>query len=523
MEMKLYQDLEEKRVHLQACLDSEKTSFERNRMGQFSTPSHLAKEILEFAKSQIPQNESLKFFDPGLGTGSFYSALIRTFPKKRIEKAVGVEIDPHYEVPTRELWKDTSLEILCMDFTKLNPPLCDSERFNLLICNPPYVRHHHLGNEEKLRLQYLSKKNCGIQINGLSGLYCYYITLSHAWMKEKGIAGWLIPTEFMDVNYGESIKRYLLEKVTLLRIHSFDSTDVQFDDALVSSSIVWFKNELPSSERTVELSYGGTLLNPQNVITVDREDMWNEKKWKRFLQRRKIKKERFILSDFFLIKRGLATGDNHFFILNNEQIEEKKLPIDLFKPILPSPRFLPCNEIFSDNSGSPIIDKVLFLLDCNLPEKIIRETYPELWDYLSEGIDKKIHERYICRHRTPWYSQEKRIPAPFVCTYMGRTQRGKKPFRFILNNSNAVAANVYLLLYPKPFVEREMKKEPLLKNKIWEMLNKIDMGKMLNEGRVYGGGLHKLEPKELSNVPADEISSLFSTPPKYEMKQGKFF
>ena len=53
-----------------------------------------------------------------------------------------------------------------------------------------------------------------------------------------------------------------------------------------------------------------------------------------------------------------------------------------------------------------------------------------------------------------------------------------------------------------------MAESPQFKRKVWESLNDIGSNEMLNEGRVYGGGLHKLEPKELGRVPAIALADL---------------
>jgi hypothetical protein len=58
------------------------------------------------------------------------------------------------------------------------------------------------------------------------------MTIAHGWMSQDAIAGWLIPSEFMDFNYGRALKHYLLDAVTLLRIHRFDPTQPQFCDAV---------------------------------------------------------------------------------------------------------------------------------------------------------------------------------------------------------------------------------------------------------------------------------------------------
>ncbi|MFC2050787.1 Eco57I restriction-modification methylase domain-containing protein, partial [Chloroflexota bacterium] len=328
-------------------------------------------DILQYAKAIFPADEKITFLDPAIGTGSFYSALLRTFPAGRISKAEGYEIDSRYADIAARLWKEPALTLHFTDFTKATSPRAKKDRFNLIICNPPYVRHHHIDNEEKAHLKLKAMQVTGISLNGLSGLYCYFIALAHAWMTRNGIAGWLIPNEFMYVNYGQALKQYFTNSVTLLRIHRFDPNDLQFSDALVSSTVVWFQKAKPQENQSFEFTYGGTLAKPKTSKRVSLTQIRKEAEW-RFLFKPAIARNHpsvaTKLGDLFAIKRGLATGDNSFFILSRQQIEEYRLPTEVFRPILPSPRYMQANEISADQDGNPCLTLQLFLLDCKLPE-----------------------------------------------------------------------------------------------------------------------------------------------------------
>lgn len=515
--------IEERRLLLQASCDVHKTQKERNRLGQFATPTELATDVLEYARTLLPAKEAIRFLDPAIGTGSFYSALLRVFPRRKVAAATGYEIDPHYGNPTRKLWQGHHLDLKLADFTKSAPPR-DGKKFNLIICNPPYVRHHHMTADEKARLQNAVQDACGTKIAGLAGLYCYFLGLAHAWLAEDGIAGWLIPSEFMDVNYGGPVKRYLLNQVELLRVHRFDPNDLQFGDALVSSAVVWFRKRRASSKHKVEFSFGGTLAKPKQSRLIPHANLQHSAKWTSLAASGvKAINDGLRLSDFFSIKRGVATGDNGFFIMNRAEIAERNLPMEFFKPILPGPRYLESDIIEAEADGTPKIQRQLFMLDCRLPEREVEKRYPTLWAYLETGCPK-VRETYLCRHRSPWYAQESRPAPPFLCTYMGRgLEKRAKPFRFILNRSQATAANVYLLFYPNPTVARALAETPSLAPRIWEFLESIPAETLLGEGRVYGGGLYKMEPKELANVPANAIAAMLPTLNYWPASQTELF
>ena len=509
---------EKQRLEIQHHLDAAKTRTERNKLGQFATPAKLATDILEHAKTLLSPTRQIRFLDPAFGTGAFYSALLRLFTFGRIVSAWGYEIDPHYGQEAKKLWAKTPLKLNVADFTQAPLPTTDEHRANLLICNPPYVRHHHLSVDAKLKLQELAGQITGTRPSGLSGLYAYFLLISHHWLADGGLAGWLIPSEFMDVNYGKQVKQYLLQQVTLLHIHRFAPDDVQFGDALVSSAIVWFKKEKPIANHKVEFSYGGALTKPEISSDIPVHVLRQAAKWTQFPKTSatqlsgadpNAQQTKLRLADVFTIKRGLVTGANKFFILAPEQISQYQLPREFLNPILPSPRYLVTNEIKSDDDGNPIVTPQLFLLNCNLGENVIKAKFPSLWKYLQLGVQKGINKRYLCKNRSPWYSQEKRPPSPFLCTYMGRQSPGnKKPFRFILNRSQATAPNVYLMLYPRPALKRELENNVELFKVIWRILNEIPPDILIGEGRVYGGGLHKIEPNELSNTPVNGLLTI---------------
>ena len=501
-------DIEAQRLELQALLDGKKTSAARNKLGQFATPTTLARDVLGYGLALLPKDQPVRFFDPAIGTGSFYSALRSTSTGRQVISARGFEIDPHYGEPARALWAGTPLDITLGDFTQALPTERSADRPNLLICNPPYVRHHHLEAAEKGRLHDLSFKAAKVKLSGLAGLYCHFMAIAHAWMADGGVAGWLIPSEFMDVNYGRELKHYLMREVTLLHIHRFDPNDVQFDDALVSSAVVWFKKEKPPAGHTVRFSYGGSLQAPAVSKDITLTDLARTDKWTKYpKQDPSADHDGYRLGDLFAIKRGLATGDNKFFILDEEKVRALDLPPQFLRPILPSTRYVKSDEIHADSAGVPLLEKRLFLLDCDQPEEVVQRDFPTLWAYLQTGVES-VAPGYLCQSRRFWYAQENRKAAPIVCTYIGRSDHSRRPFRFLLNDTKATATNVYLMLYPQPLIAGRLASDPTLIRALWEALNSIPPETLLGNGRVYGGGMHKLEPKELANVPADDLAAL---------------
>lgn len=80
------------------------------------------------------------------------------------------------------------------------------------------------------------------------------------------------------------------------------------------------------------------------------------------------------------------------------------------------------------------------------------------------------------------------------------------------------------MLYPREPIKRVLRDNPHLKRQVWKFLNKIYTQAMLVEGRLYGCGLHKLEPNELGNFPAAAVAEvLLDSARRWRETQGELF
>ncbi len=478
----------------------------RRGLGQFLTPPELAIEIMNCVREFMPADyPPIDFGDPSIGTGTFFSALRQAFREEQIASAIGVEIDKTVASITKRLWHKHGLRVIVNDFflTRKLP------KRNLIVSNPPYVRHHYLSKAQKKLLQGRVSKELGISISGLSSLYIYFMLLSHKWLEEGALSAWLVPSEFMETNYGATVRDYLTHRVSLLRIHRFDPKDTQFEGVVVASSVIIFRNETPNDSDVARLSFGGSISLPKRSIYLGVGELGRRVKWPTnpdaYSTGDKSSRQ---LRDLFIIQRGIATGANSFFILPRVEAKRRGIPEAYLRPILPSSRELSEVLIKSEKDGYPKLQNQLSVIDCPLPEEDIRKRHPRFWKYLQEADDLGVRDKYLVQKRNPWYKQEVREAPPFLCTYLGRDRSTGQPFRFFCNESNAIATNGYLLLYPRKRLKAALLQNASLKRKVFSQLQKISIEHLQDSGRVYGGGLYKLEPKELGSVSIDFMKDL---------------
>ena len=484
------------------------------------TPPEYARDMARCAIDACGTSiRKIDFGDSAVGTGSLFLALKYLVDdlnnaednknqQYEINSAIGIDIDRKMAEEAFIRCSKRGLTVIYGD--AVSPEITLSSPRNVMIVNPPFNRHEDIPSEYRLKLGNLVEMQTGIKVAGEAGLYVYHLLALDKWLQEGGIAVWLLPTIFMQTRYGEAIREYLLKKVQLISMHVYDDVIEQFDKTLISTTIVTLKKQKPTNNYMVSISKGISLSDPSFNNILDRKMLIETfDNWRQIFHLSNVdftQTDNVSVSlkfeDLFDIKRGLATGANSFFVMQKTEAEKRGIPEFALKPLLPKARYLSSNIIEADNKGYPLVNPQLVLVDCDKSEEYLKIEYPIFYEYLhtaKEGTksEKPVVERTLVKSRRPWYKQEKREPAPFLLTYMGRIKKDLPPLYFIWNKSNALALNTYLLLYPKEWLKNLLDKNEELFSTILIALNTSAEKVLVQQTRVYSGGLQKLEPGTL--------------------------
>lgn len=471
----------------------------RKKFAQFFTPFPIADLMAKW----IIGNDNLKtVLDPAFGLGVFSRALLS---HKKDVKIKGFDIDEHiyYEALTQfKEFENVSIHLQDYMFNDWN------NKYDGIICNPPYFKFHDYDNKNILKE---IEKNLKCKLNGFTNLYTLFLLKSIFQLNINGRAAYIIPSEFLNSDYGKLIKSYLIKSKTLRHIVVIDFKENVFDDAMTTASIILCANDGKTEEvqfsnvesvkdlkkiEEIILSYPISK-NPEQIFQFS--ELNPDIKWKAYYQKQNSIKFKNLVpfSVYGKVSRGIATGANEYFTFNVSKAKEFAIDEKYLLPCI-------CKSI---NSQKPFFsesdykhlkenDKTVFLFNA------INSNDKNVLKYLDKGKNEKIDKKFLTSSRNPWYSLENRLPAPIWVSVFNR-----KGLRFIRNEANISNLTTFHCIYPKtslfPNVDIDLLFAYLLTDTAYQIF--------ADNSREYGNGLQKFEPNDLNKGKMLDIGSLDNT------------
>ncbi|MFM9626853.1 Eco57I restriction-modification methylase domain-containing protein [Streptomyces galilaeus] len=465
----------------------------RRHLGTFFTPPAVLDYMIKRTK-QVLSDEPNVVIDPGAGVGAFTEGALHHWPTSQIN-AVDVNI--------------VTLGLLAARCAVLNSPNqptfihgdylewvtkieSDSLKSKLIIGNPPYTRHQLLDRKTKEVAHAASGPLCP---NGQAGLSTHFLAATLRVLGPRDTICFLLPANWLETRYAREVRKHLWElRNRAVQIHAFPHEAVIFPSAQVSAMIIIVG---PETGKSQNLSYfsvtQGKDLNFQvtRLAHTQRKVICPATFTVQALSgtstsSQKSDAPQTPLSSIAVVRRGVATGDNEFFLRRDSEVAD--LPEESYVPALPTLRNVPEQDLTPTAHrllGVSGVRRWLLRLDN------IHTENEAVQALIGEGKRKGTPDRYLCRTRTPWYAVE-RTPIPDILI----APMTKTRFRVVQNLAGATPTNS---IYGITLIRRTDAVESARELVEWL---RCDDGQqaLLSIARRHSDGLFKLEPRALANL-----------------------
>lgn len=492
----------------------------KKALGQFPTPLPLARSLVRWGTAG---GVNPCVLDPSFGGCVFLEALYDSLddagspePERRI---FGIDIDPAARVHLRPLLEKGALDtqFITGDFLSTMPQAFGLDAFTAIVGNPPYVRHHQLDRDLYGRARATIEAE-GFALSGRASYWAYFVLHSLKLLAHGGRMAMVLPGALVHSDYGEYVRRQVVARfegvrVVLVQDHMFSDADEE-----TVLLLAWGFGAPHSTYEVVDASGADAseldLGSLTPALAVTQHDPAREEpailqcllrpEALDVLLRLQLRQDVIRLGDWTRVSIGVVTGANAVFVVNDRVARATEVP---------SCRLGRTIQHASHLRGLVLTDEdVQSLSQSGKATKLLLlspdgdELPPKLKEYLERAESRGVHLRSHCRSRNPWYCLEDATVPPAFLTYMA----GTSP-RMVINRAGSTCTNaIHRLSWLGDRDERD-----------WE---RVTLGSLTSlfrlscelEGRSYGGGVLKVEPKEarVLSVPvpcleSGRVSTLF--------------
>jgi len=237
---------------------------------------------------------------------------------------------------------------------KVRAPLAFPDRFDAILCNPPYTRHHHLPESYKSTWATLMKQEYGLRLSRFSSLFAYFLVQATRMLAPTGRMAFITPAVVFEASYSQQVKAFIRQQLRLRAIITFDESLSIFEGVDTAVCITLMEGshaERPAADLVTHvqiLKWPGveTILRAieQDDVVSDEwgtsqkatlTDLDPRKKWTVMGRKnRRFGNDAFVpLSDVARIMRGIATGANKFFVLSDDEVQKWDLNRAHLRPV----------------------------------------------------------------------------------------------------------------------------------------------------------------------------------------------
>lgn len=465
--------------------------------GGYYTPLDLASFIARWVADLKPE----KILEPSCGDGAFFKAMADVGGFKGAS-LTGFELDDIEAGKAARRAKELGLTkavVRSEDFLgwAIDNMAKGGERFDAVVGNPPFVRYQFLPPEFQVRAAAIFDE-VGLRFTKHTNAWVSFILASMSLLRPGGRLAMVVPAEIIHVTHAQSLRSYLGKECRRLVI--IDPEELWFEGTLQGAVILMAEKR--SGPRQKAEGLGMVPVRGREFLRRAPSELFAEPqsingktvagKWTRALLDLETRdlfdeldghSEVHRFDDIARVDVGIVTGANKFFLVPDETVKAYGLS-KYAHPMFGRSEHCP-GVIYDERQHAANAEKgspTNFLWFDDAPNKMTSRAL----QYIERGEREKLHTRYKCRIRAPWY----KVPSVYS-TEVGMLKRCHDTPRLILNKLGAYTTDTAYRIRT-----REGEGERL----VGCFINPLTALSAEVEGRHYGGGVLELIPSEIERL-----------------------